>query len=175
MNNLWMNERQAGSGKWLTPFSPAAVRRRELLDVAFFHKQQNSFLHSALRDSVNLQYVSWIYDVRRNKATQPVRQMNVHISDGDMHTHLLSWRWKMKARRMSRSHRPHDVIGHNLSRLQFSNRALTSSSTIDSSWRCEAADPFIHGLYLYMKGEEITPMELSWVQCVFYVRVALIF
>lgn len=81
----------------------------------------------------------------------------------------------MKARRVSRSHRPHNVIGHNLSRLQFSNRALTSSCAIHSSWGCKAADTFIQGFYLYMKGEEITPMELSWVQCVFYVRVALIF
>lgn len=149
----------------------------------FSHKQQSTFLHSALRDSVNLQYVSWIYDVRRNKATQPVQQMNVHISDGDMHTHLLSSRWKMKAGSVSHGDRPRDVTGCNLSWLWFSNTALTSSCTIHSScrttfsWTCETADTFIQGLYLYVE-EYVTPIQRSWVQCVFYVqdnRVALIF
>lgn len=68
--------------KWLTHI---LLLQRNGENFSFFsHSRQISFLHSAWGIVTN--YVSRIYDVRRNRATQLVEQMNVHISDSDIPT-----------------------------------------------------------------------------------------
>lgn len=62
--------------------------RATVQTLAFFYPPppagRDHFLHSA--GGIVTNYVSRIYDVRRNRATQLVEQTNVHISDSDVPT-----------------------------------------------------------------------------------------
>lgn len=173
MNNVWMNEWQACSGKWLTPFSAAAVRWQKLLDVAFFtsSRARPCILPEGVLSIYSTCQGFMTWDVIRPPSrcskwmciSQPVTCTHICLAGDE--------KWKPGGCRAA--------IGHTM----LSATIYPDCSSQTGLWLQVApfivpGGAFIQGFYLYMKGEEITPMELSWVQCVFQVRanrVALIF
>lgn len=164
-----------------TIFSSRSQMAKTFRLCLFSHKQQSAFLHSALRDSVNLQYVSWIYDVRRNKATQPVQQW-MCISQTVTCTHICLARdekWKLVVCRTAIGHATLLAVIYpdygSQTQLWLQVAPFTAPVGLHSPG---GARQRIHSFKDYIYIWKNTSLRSSAAQCVFYVqdnRVALIF